>query len=195
MSLSHVTFAYDEENHGSNLKHTNVFFNRNIFQCYHNNRGYCSFGDKCRYQHFEEICGQTMCREKYCKKRHPVICRYQEHCKFFKMNTCAFKHTPILNKVKSEDFENKIELSNVEIKNLRREILDLKDCIKIKETELIKSKIEIERLNKMITMDPQDSQAEKDLTTENDDMKKEGKTLERENEVLKVKLNLLYSLI
>ena len=76
----------------------------------------------------------------------------------------------------------------VEIQNLRREILDLKNCIKIKETELIKIKIEIERLNKMITTEPHDSQEEKDLTTENNDTKTEDKALERENEVLKVKL-------
>ena len=40
----------------------------------------------------------------------------------------------------------------------------------------------------MITTEPHDLHAEKDLTTENDDMKKEGKTLERENEAFKIKL-------
>ena len=42
MDLSHVTLASDDE---SNFKHTKVFLNKNHLQCYHNNRGYCSFAD------------------------------------------------------------------------------------------------------------------------------------------------------
>ena len=37
---NHVTFACDDE---SILKHTNVFLNKNLIQCYHHNRGYAAF--------------------------------------------------------------------------------------------------------------------------------------------------------
>ena len=65
MDMYHVTLAIDDE---KNKNHTQIFLNRNLFQCYHNNRGYCSFKDKCRYQHYLETCSKTVCRDKECKK-------------------------------------------------------------------------------------------------------------------------------
>ena len=52
MEFNNVTFACDDE---GSLKHTKVFNNKNLFQCYHHNRGYCTFRDKCRYKHFKDI--------------------------------------------------------------------------------------------------------------------------------------------
>ena len=184
MELSHVTLASDD---GSNLKHTKVFLNKNFLHCYHNNRGYCSFGDKCRYQHYKEICSEVICRDQSCTKRHPVICKYREQCKFFKQNTCAFKHNEIKNKVENKDLEKKIEIYTIEMESLKHEISDLKNSIKIKENELLKRNAEIDNLNKIIV---KKLQSEKDMIRENNIMKMKVETLERENKALNIKFEL-----
>ena len=124
MDYHNVTFAYDDE---SSLKHTKVFLNKNLIHCYHNNRGYCSFRDRCRYQHFSEICDKNICREKECRKRHPVICRYKDDCKFFKSKNCAFKHSDT--KRDYEDFQSKIKNFTDDIELLKSRIKDLKTNI------------------------------------------------------------------
>ena len=58
-----------------------------------------------------------------------------------------------------------METYKFEIENLKREITALKDDIQIKERELLERKEEIAYLNKMIV---RESQAEKDMKTEND---------------------------
>ena len=65
---------------------------RNNFQCQHNNRGYCKFGDKCRYKHFTKTCTKRVCRSKECAFRHPKPCKNRENCKFSKLNVCIYKH-------------------------------------------------------------------------------------------------------
>ena len=120
MDFNNVTFACEDESY---LRHTKVFNNKNLFQCYHNNRGYCTFRDKCRYKHFKEICSKTICREQECEKRHPVICRYRDDCKFNRTNNCAFKHINTEKNVASLDFENKLESFSEEIESLKREIV------------------------------------------------------------------------
>ena len=64
MNFSYVTFAHDDEQQENSLKHTKVFLNKNLFQCYHNNRGFSSFRDKCRYKHFKGICKKNVYRER-----------------------------------------------------------------------------------------------------------------------------------
>ena len=142
MEATNFTFGCDDEIF---LNHTKVFLNKKVFQCYHHNRGYCSFGDKCRYQHFSEVCDKNICREKECEKRHPVICRYKDDCKFFKFNNCAFKHIDIKRDVASKDLEDKIRSFTDDIKRLEREITALKNDISIKEKELLESSVEIKQ--------------------------------------------------
>ena len=144
MNYSHVTFAYDD---GSSLNHTKVFQNKNLFHCYHNNRGYCSFRDSCKYKHFKEICSQTVCRERECYKRHPVLCRYKDDCKFNRTNSCAFKHKEIKTDNVGNDIEKKLNLFAKEIESLNGEIIKLKSDISNKEKELNKNRIEIMELN------------------------------------------------
>ena len=138
MSSSNVTLACDDE---SILKHTKVFNNKSIFQCYHHNRGYCRYKDQCRYRHFQGICIENIFRDKECDKRHPVICRYKDDCKFKKANNCAFRHIDRLIPMVNTDFEKEIKVCTQEIESLKREI-DLKHDIIIKENELSESKIE-----------------------------------------------------
>ena len=130
MDIPNVTFAYDDEQQENILKHTKLFINRNLFHCYHNNRGYCSFGEKCKYQHFQEVCSKTLCRESECKKRHPVICRYKDDCKFNKMNSCAFKHITAKNNRFSANLEEQIKTATDEITSLKSEIIALRNEIK-----------------------------------------------------------------
>ena len=161
MDLTNVTFACDDE---TNLKHTKVFFNKNLFQCYHHNRGYCSFKERCRYQHYRDICTENVCRDSKCAKRHPVICRYKDECKFYKINNCAFKHIEMEKDVASKDLENEIKTLIDDIKRLKTEITDSND-INIKEKELSESRLEIQQLK-------HENQQEKEtIKNETDDLK------------------------
>ena len=99
------------------------------YQCYHHNRGYCKFGEQCRFPHFEDICPRNICRVKECKKRHPKPCRNGQQCKFNKANNCAFKHESKQPVVIESELENKI-------KRLQEEINILKEQIKEKNHEL-----------------------------------------------------------
>ena len=181
MDFSHVTFASEYEQE-SILKHTKVFQNKNLFHCYHNNRGYCSFRDQCRYRHFKDICSKNVCRERECEKRHPVMCRFKEECKFNKANICAFKHPEMKTTVVSKDLELKMEKYVEEVESLIREIIDLKNDIDIKEKELLKSKMEFQESNAL------KQQSENDIIKENEDLKKRVDILEKENTALKIKL-------
>ena len=146
---SHVTSA-SEDDDWSNSKHTRVFFNRNQFQCYHNNRGFCSFRDHCRYQHYHKVCPKTVCRVNECKFRHPVICKYKETCKFVQKGICAFKHNPLSKLGGSENVKTKTEEYDEDIEKLKREMLDLKNDIGVKENELLEYKIKEEEQSKIV---------------------------------------------
>ena len=132
MDITNDTLANDD---GYNSKLTKVFINRNLFQCYHNNRGYCRFRDKCRFQHFKQICPQSICRDQECKYRHPRTCKFRECCKFQEMDICAFKHVPL---VKQDITENVIKTHNEDIEKMKCEILVLKNNVQSKENELAK---------------------------------------------------------
>ena len=82
MNFSYVIFVHDDEQQENSLKRTKVFQNKNLFQCYYNNRGFCSFRDKYRYRHFRGICAKNVCRERNCENRHPVTCRFKDDCTF-----------------------------------------------------------------------------------------------------------------
>ena len=116
-----------------------------------------------------------------------MICKYREQCKFFKQNTCAFKHNEIKNKVENKDLEEKIEIYTIEMESLKHEISDLKNSIKIKENELLKRNAEIDNLNKIIV---KKLQSEKNMIRENNIMKMKVETLERENKALNIKFEL-----
>ena len=178
-----------DEHHENDLRHTKLFVNKNLLHCYHNNRGYCSFGDKCKYRHFQETCDKTICRERACVKRHPVICRYKEKCKFYKLNSCAFKHIEIKNKIPNKDIETELEMLTNEMITLKSEINDLKNVLNVKEKELLESKVEIEQLNSKLALGPSDQHSDVDIMIrENDELKEKVKILEKENEAMKIRL-------
>ena len=185
MDLSNVTFASADER---SLKHTRVINNKNILHCYHNNRGYCSFRDHCKYRHFKEICSMAVCRERECNKRHPVICRYRDDCKFYKTKSCAFKHINIETNKASKGFENKVEIFVKEIESLNSEIIQLRSDIDYKDKELHKSELEVQELTVNLTLLHKNKNSEKDIMEENDDLIKQVEMLKKENIALKMKL-------
>ena len=67
-----------------------------------------------------QICDKNICREKECRKRHPVICRYEDDCKFFKSKNCAFKHPDTRRDMAHENFQNKIKIFTDDIDLLKR---------------------------------------------------------------------------
>ena len=144
-----VTSACDDDKRETNMTemmHTKVFSNKNLFQCYHNNRGYCSFRNKCRYQHYDQVCPSSVCRDQECRKRHPVICKFKEHCKFDKKSICSFKHVVIF---ENDSANSEIKALEVEIENLKHEVDALKKDVKLKETKLSEEafqKVDMEKL-------------------------------------------------
>ena len=40
-------------------------------KCPYYNRGYCKFGDRCNYKHFDKVCDDINCSEESCDKRQP----------------------------------------------------------------------------------------------------------------------------
>ena len=79
------------------------------YQCYHHNKGNCKFGDQYRYPHphFKDICKNRICTVKECCK----------HCKFNKINICAFiqKNYPL-------ELESQISRLQREIDILKNQI-------------------------------------------------------------------------
>ena len=93
-----------------NAHKTIIFSNRSLHHCFYNNRGYCRFRETCRYQHFHDICLTTFCKDPRCENRHPVYCKYKEHCKFHKKGICAFKHSKD-NTEETDDLKSEIKYS------------------------------------------------------------------------------------
>ena len=96
--------------------------NKNSFQCYHNNKGYCCYGQKCRFQHYKETCSKSICKDKECPKRHPKHCKWGERCKFLRKNICAFKHEPDANHLvpNNSTYEDEMDKLRIEIVDLKR---------------------------------------------------------------------------
>ena len=116
----------------NNAEHTELnLLKKNYFQCYHNNRGYCRYGQKCHFQHFNETCQKRVCKDGECPKRHPKICKWGQKCKFKKKGICAFKH-------ESEARNLSTDLSSYkdDVEKLKTEIEELKNNNKIKQRKL-----------------------------------------------------------
>ena len=96
------------------------------------------FRDHCRYQHYSEICPKSICKDKQCRFRHPRTCKHGDDCRFYEQNFCLFSHK--LNK----DVKNKETVKlEIEVEELKMEILNLKNAVNDKRMELDK----LEKLN------------------------------------------------
>ena len=142
-----------------NSRHTKeVLENKNYFQCYFNNVGFCKYRKHCKYQHFTEICQKPFCRDKKCKFRHSKTCKYGEKCGFFQKKRCVYNHYV----ARSKNDEEAEKLKN-EVKNVEDQILNLKKQVEEKQ-EVLKEITDIKNTqNKMII----------DMKEENSKFKKE----------------------
>ena len=113
-------------------KHTKTFLeSRSKFQCYYNNVGYCKYREKCHYQHFTKICELRLCRDTFCKFRHPRTCKHGAKCRFLQRQCCLYNH-------KTSD-PNKIEESATlekEVKELKSDVSTLTKVLEDKEQKL-----------------------------------------------------------
>ena len=160
------------------LKLSNMIIeNRNHFQCHHNNTGYCKFKEQCQYQHFSEICNETICKENKCRKRHPKPCRNGASCKFNRVNKCAFKHNDE-NNTKTLNVSAEIKYFEETIKDLKLDIENLKKSIYEKEIEVKEHKVKISNVSFL----------KDQIENENVDIKHQNYLLKLENEALKQEL-------
>ena len=109
-----------------------VFDNKNLFQCYHNNVGFCKFQDQCRYQHYTKICTNNVCKDRECKFRHPKTCKYGEACEFLKLKCCFYNHKNSRVDLNIDSADKLLK----EVQELKAEILTLRKTIQIKELKL-----------------------------------------------------------
>ena len=123
-------------------------------QCPHNNTGYCKFNDQCRYQHYNTICEKSICRDIGCKKRHPRTCRYGKSCKFNIYNACFYKHDKDnqSNEKEIKKLTEKLETIEKEVNCLKAEICQLKDVVKMKESQLRENSVDISEMKKKIKL-------------------------------------------
>ena len=152
----------------------------NLYQCSHNNKGYCKFGNKCHFQHFHKLCSKPICKEKECPSRHPKLCKNRDECKFFKKNICAYRHENLHTKdiIHNKNINEEINALEDDVKRLQQEIVDLKDNIQMKE---MKEKKVQETLNEK-------TESIEKLLAENDRLKDTLTLLEKENVDLRVEL-------
>ena len=62
-----------------------------VVKCFHQDKGFCKYGPKCRFQHSERICRDSFCRG--CPRRHPRPCRnilIKKYCRFG--SECMYDH-------------------------------------------------------------------------------------------------------
>ena len=114
-----------------------------VAKCYHNDCGFCKFGQGCRFSHPDQVCREKACQNRGCQRKHPKPCRnffLRKYCRFG--NNCKFEHSCdcqncynlifLLDKQVKEDTakigENEKELAKMakEISNLKRDNLQLK---------------------------------------------------------------------
>jgi hypothetical protein len=170
--------------------------NRNYFQCYYNNRGYCKFRDECRYQHYTEVCSQSLCKERQCKFRHPRVCKFGDNCHFLRKKYCLYKH----DSSKSDDQQKKeVVFLKEEITKLKAEIQDLRNVVEMKEKdlrEIIKKEADQNRVIKALNEENRCLKQSIGRYSENEigksnaieKLTKENKDLKDENESLNVKI-------
>ena len=104
-------------------------------KCCYYNRGFCKFGNDCRYSHPSEVCRETSCQRRGCPKRHPKPCKnffLRKHCRF--ETKCKFDHF-----FDCEGCENLNYL-------LKKEAKKSQDIIKEKDDVIAGMAVEIEKI-------------------------------------------------
>ena len=106
--------------------------------CRYNKFGFCRFGNECFRKHINIICENVNCQVTRCSLRHPSKCRYflqYLRCKFG--DYCRFSHA----------FTDNPNLTE-EIRNIKKELKDLKSKTLLKEQEIQLKDNDIKELEK-----------------------------------------------
>ena len=84
-----------------------------------NKYGFSKYSERCRKQHFNEICLESNCEMKTCLRRHPKPCKFFEIYQKCKFGTfCAFKHCVSLQVKDIIHLKSKVE--NLEKENIEK---------------------------------------------------------------------------
>ena len=147
---------------------------RNNPKCFFDDSGFCKYAEKCRKQHSKSICLNQKC-DKKCTSRHPKPCKYEDNCKFFAKQICAFKHV-----TRAYD--------DIELVTLKQQIESLKLKNENMESQVIKLDKEITNLNefRLNLMDIKLANLEEELKSQSESLKYKDddlKELSKQNEI------------
>ena len=100
--------------------------------CTHNQRGYCKYGNQCHKPHNNELCKETLCRDRGCRKRHPKSCKnfaFDNTCRH--KENCAYSHKKNENQTRMQNLEEEVKIFKKEIEKLVRNSEDMAEKLKI----------------------------------------------------------------
>ena len=88
-------------------------------KCRYYNRGFCKYGEKCKFYHSSDICSdyveEGICHKSECVERHPKVCRYwtgnSNGCRR-DGSTCQYLHFVIGKEANSEDKNGTLDMSD-----------------------------------------------------------------------------------
>ena len=169
-----------------NLRLTKVVSeNRNQFQCYFNNIGYCKYGNQCKYQHYADICQKNICTDSKCKSRHPRTCKYGGDCRFFQRKCCVYTHKSLIS-----DQDIVVENVEKEVKELELEVMKLKETIENKEQKLLEITKVIDNQSNMISeLKIENLNLKCQLTEIQSKFKNQTKLIESKDQIIDAKID------
>ena len=118
--------------------------------CIYNKFGYCKLMHNCKFFHTEEICQDSLCGVRNCKKRHPSTCKFYLHygyCKFDK--DCKYDHNIINTKNEILERMKSFEEMCGSLKDRCDQVN--KDCNELRK-ELERKKSEVEDRSKEVNL-------------------------------------------
>ena len=149
-------------------------------KCRYNDKGYCKYIEKCKFQHFQNICGEYLEKGKFgagptCQNRHPKICKYwksdRQGCK--RTTKCRYLHQnhPSTHNNKVAEKETNMELIDKNV-NESKQKDNPEDNDTIQKVAELEALIAI-KINKIIEL----KQAENNLQKENENNKQSKELL------------------
>ena len=111
-----------------------------VKQCRYNNKGYCKYKLKCKFEHSKEVCQYYLkgekCTKKSCKQRHPKVCKWWQGggCK---RQNCDYLHVTLASDDGKKTYADE-DLSCFTCKNNYNDRLFLLDTIYFIKTMLRK---------------------------------------------------------
>ena len=153
--------------------------------CIYNKFGYCKLMGDCEFFHTEEICQDSLCEIKNCKKRHPSACKFYLHygaCKFG--TNCRYDHDGINNKNEIKERMKALEEMCTSLQARCDEVNE--ECKELRE-DAQKKKLEFDFVMK-------ENECLKDLNKKLEDQMGELEGLKESNKKIIYEMEELYAL-